>query len=582
MSLSAQARAAANAGPPSQTAPGRMLGGLGLQPRKGLGQHFLVAQSVLERIADAADIAPGDTVVEVGPGLGALTEALARRAGRVVALELDTATLQGAAGALRRPPHTCRSMHADALKAPLESLVPAEQPYKMVANLPYYAATAIIRRFLEAAHKPTVIVATVQREVAQGMAAPEGKRGLLGVATQFYGSPRIVTLVRPGSFHPPPKVTSAVRPHRRPPFAARRRAVGGGRLLRPGPSRLCRPPQAASRGAQQRAAPPRRRGRGCAGGLRHRPNAPGGDAVDGGVGCAHPDGIGGWMEPLSRRAYAKLNLGLEVLARRDDGYHELVTVFQTVSLADEVTASPAASLTIRCKNPALTGRRNLVWLAADLLQEGSGSEQGATIGLVKAIPVSAGLGGGSSDAAAALALLDQLWELDWPEERLAEAAGRLGSDVPFFLRGGASLARGRGELLEPLPTPLDQWFLLLMPNIRMPGKTPTLYRRLRPADFTDGSATEALAESLRAGAPLEEASMVNTFERAATETFEGLDRFRTALEGAAGHPAHLSGSGPSLFARVDGHEAGAEGLESLRKLGFKAALVRAVGDGEQE
>ena len=288
------------------------------------------------------------------------------------------------------------------------------------------------------------------------------------------------------------------------------------------------------------------------------------------------------MEPLSRRAYAKLNLGLEVVGRRDDGYHELVTVFQTVSLADEVTASPAASLTIRCKNPALTGRRNLVWQAAELLQEGSGSEQGATIGLVKAIPVSAGLGGGSSDAAAALALLDQLWELDWPEERLAEAAGRLGSDVPFFLRGGASLARGRGELLEPLPTQPDQWFLLLMPNIRMPGKTPTLYRRLRPADFTDGTATEALAESLRSGAPLEEASMVNTFERAATETFEGLDRFRTALEGAAGHPAHLSGSGPSLFARVDGHEAGTEGLESLQRLGFKAALVRAVGDGEQE
>ena len=227
MSLSAQARAAhptvrpepveghsgrarsREAGPASQTAPGRMLGGLGLQPRKGLGQHFLVAQSVLERIADAADIAPGDTVVEVGPGLGALTEALARRAGRVVALELDTALCNALQKHFADRPHV-QVMHADALKAPLDDLVPEGESYKMVANLPYYAATAIIRRFLEAAHKPTVIVATVQREVAQGMAAPEGKRGLLGVATQFYGSPRIVTLVRPGSFHPPPKVTSAV------------------------------------------------------------------------------------------------------------------------------------------------------------------------------------------------------------------------------------------------------------------------------------------------------------------------------------------------------------------------------------
>ena len=218
-----------------------MLGGMGLQPRKGLGQHFLVAQSVLERIADAAEIAPGDTVVEVGPGLGALTEALARRAGRVVALELDTALCKALQAHFADRPHV-QVMHADALKEPTRrASCPPSEPYKMVANLPYYAATAIIRRFLEAAHKPTVIVATVQREVAQGMAAPEGKRGLLGVATQFYGSPRIVTLVRPGSFHPPPKVTSAVvriDVHPSPPVG---RAVGG-RLLRAGSSWLRRPP----------------------------------------------------------------------------------------------------------------------------------------------------------------------------------------------------------------------------------------------------------------------------------------------------------------------------------------------------
>ena len=193
----------------SQTAPGRLLGGLGLQPRKGLGQHFLVSQSVLERIVDAADTHPGDTVVEVGPGLGALTEVLARRAGRVVALELDTALCQALQKHFADRPHV-QAVHADALKVNLDTVVPAGQPYKFVANLPYYAATAIIRRFLEAAHKPTVVVATVQREVAQGMAAPEGKRGLLGVATQFFGTPRVVSIVRPGSFHPPPKVTSAV------------------------------------------------------------------------------------------------------------------------------------------------------------------------------------------------------------------------------------------------------------------------------------------------------------------------------------------------------------------------------------
>ena len=193
----------------TQTAAGRLLGGLGLQPRKGLGQHFLVAPGVLERIADTADVSPDDTVIEVGPGLGALTEVLARRAGRVVALELDAALCEALQAHFAGRPHV-EIVHADALTADLNELVPAAQPYKMVANLPYYAATAIIRRFLEAARKPGVVVATVQREVAQGMAAPEGVRGLLGVATHFYGVPRIAFTVRPGSFHPPPKVTSAV------------------------------------------------------------------------------------------------------------------------------------------------------------------------------------------------------------------------------------------------------------------------------------------------------------------------------------------------------------------------------------
>lgn len=192
-----------------QVAAGRALSGLGLQPRKGLGQHFLVSSGVLERIADAAEIAPADTVVEVGPGLGALTEVLARRAGRLVALELDGALCAALGERFAARPHV-QVMHADALREPLEGLVPGGAPYKMVSNLPYYAATAIIRRFLEAAHKPAIVVATVQREVAQGMAAPEGNRGLLGVATQFYGVPRILFSVRPGSFHPPPRVTSAV------------------------------------------------------------------------------------------------------------------------------------------------------------------------------------------------------------------------------------------------------------------------------------------------------------------------------------------------------------------------------------
>ena len=101
-------------------------------------------------------------------------------------------------------------MHGDALETNLNELIPESKQYKLVANLPYYIATAIVRRFLEASHRPSVIVVTVQKEVALSMAAPEGKTGLLGVATQFYGKPKIMGTIRPGSFYPPPKVTSAV------------------------------------------------------------------------------------------------------------------------------------------------------------------------------------------------------------------------------------------------------------------------------------------------------------------------------------------------------------------------------------
>ena len=192
-----------------RSAAGRLLHRMGLQPRKGLGQHFLVSSGVLERIAEAADVGPNDTVVEVGPGLGALTEVLARRAGEVLALELDDELAEALKGVFADQPHV-NILHGDAMKTDLGALVPPFKPYKVVANLPYYVATAIVRRFLEAPHKPSVIVVTVQREVAKSMSAPVGQAGLLGIATQFYGRPQIVSLVRPGSFYPPPKVMSAV------------------------------------------------------------------------------------------------------------------------------------------------------------------------------------------------------------------------------------------------------------------------------------------------------------------------------------------------------------------------------------
>ena len=177
--------------------------------KKSLGQHFLVDRRVVGRILGAAEVSSEDHVVEIGPGRGILTRALAARARRVVAIEMDevlaarlTAELEGT--------DSVEVLTGDAREIELDRLAPRWAPYKLVANLPYYAALPIVRRFLEAPHKPRIMVFMVQREVARSMAAAPGDMSLLSVAVQLYGRPHIVSSVPPRAFRPAPKVTSAI------------------------------------------------------------------------------------------------------------------------------------------------------------------------------------------------------------------------------------------------------------------------------------------------------------------------------------------------------------------------------------
>ena len=189
--------------PPSPNAKGPR------RAKKSLGQNFLVDRRVRAKIVEAADISPTETVLEVGPGRGFLTNALAERAGRVVAVELDDALIPS----LREKFADCDNVEiveGDARTVYIDGLVGTATEYKVVANLPYYAANPIVRRFLEASRKPTMLVVMVQREVGLEMTAPPGKMGILSVATQVYGRPRIVTSVPPRAFRPSPNVTSAV------------------------------------------------------------------------------------------------------------------------------------------------------------------------------------------------------------------------------------------------------------------------------------------------------------------------------------------------------------------------------------
>ena len=177
--------------------------------KKALGQNFLIDRRVRAKIVEAAEISPTDTVLEVGPGRGFLTKALVEHAGRVVAIELDGGLIPRLTEAFTEYDNV-DFVEGDARTVDIGDLVGTKTEYKVVANLPYYAATPIVRRFLETQHKPTTLVVMVQREVGQEMTAPPGKMGILSVATQVYGRPRIVASVPPRAFRPSPNVTSAV------------------------------------------------------------------------------------------------------------------------------------------------------------------------------------------------------------------------------------------------------------------------------------------------------------------------------------------------------------------------------------
>ena len=185
-----------------------------MRPAKSLGQHFLSDYGVVNRIAAAADAGPGDTLIEVGSGLGVLTERLAETAGRLIAVEIDAKLAQRLREQLASKANVTvveRDVLAVAPEVVLaEAGVPAGASYSVVGNLPYNAGAAILRHFLEAASPPRSIVAMLQREVADSVVARPGKMSLLGVSVQVYAKARKLFNVPPRAFYPPPRVTSGV------------------------------------------------------------------------------------------------------------------------------------------------------------------------------------------------------------------------------------------------------------------------------------------------------------------------------------------------------------------------------------
>ena len=278
-------------------------------------------------------------------------------------------------------------------------------------------------------------------------------------------------------------------------------------------------------------------------------------------------------------AYAKLNLTFEVLGRRGDGFHQVTTIMQTIGLSDLLRIEPDTELKVECEYPELAGENNLVWRAAMELAKKGNVKPTARITIDKHIPVAMGLGGGSSDAAAALLGLNLLWDLRFTVEELASVATGLGSDVSFFLWGGTALAQGRGEQitsLSPLP-PLA--VTLVFPDLAIPNKTAAMYSKLTLGQFSDGGVTRQMIQILTAGQFVRESVrglVFNAFSEVAAQAYPELMELCRKVADQGGPVMHLCGAGPALFTLPSSEEEHQRIAELLQPHSAGVYLVNTV------
>ena len=275
---------------------------------------------------------------------------------------------------------------------------------------------------------------------------------------------------------------------------------------------------------------------------------------------------------LTVYAPAKVNLVLEVLGK-DNDYHQISTIMQSIDLCDVLNFELGKEISFECDKPSLK-RDNLVTRAAFLLKESTKCDLGARMELRKSIPWGVGLGGGSSDAAATLLTLNDLWGAGLSVSELVRLALELGSDVPFFIHRGTALVRGKGERVQAQTGLPSTSFVLLVPPLpKVEGKTRQMYAKLRVADFTGGQFVQAALWSLRHGQRPADDAMFNVFERVAFDFFPGLGKYRKALQEAGAPQVHLAGSGPCLFALFAGEKEAGEVFSRLKKQGLECYLA---------
>jgi 4-diphosphocytidyl-2-C-methyl-D-erythritol kinase len=269
-----------------------------------------------------------------------------------------------------------------------------------------------------------------------------------------------------------------------------------------------------------------------------------------------------------------VNLTLEVLGRRDDGYHEVRSLAQTLALHDTLDLERSDKWDITMAGEAESIADNLIACAGTVVESITRRTLPTRIRCLKRIPIAAGLGGGSSNAAATLVGLSRLWRLRLRRQHLQSIGAQIGSDVPFLVQGGTAQMSGRGTEVAPVSALPTHWVVLAIPTFRVADKTSTMYAHLRPGHFTRGEHTARLRQALNEGKPPQREPLFNVFEAVADSVFPGLERVRDTLEHASGLEFHLAGAGPALFALTTSREMADLGLRAIQRLDLRGILTR--------
>lgn len=276
------------------------------------------------------------------------------------------------------------------------------------------------------------------------------------------------------------------------------------------------------------------------------------------------------MQQTTQKAYAKINIGLDVLRRREDSYHEVKMIMQTVNIHDDLTFERTAQPGIRIQTDheeLPVDQNNLIYKAADLLMREKGIAEGVKVTLTKRIPIAAGMAGGSSDAAAAMRGLNQLFDLGYTTEELQRLGVKLGADIPYCIVGGTMLSEGIGEILTPLPTPPACCLVVAKPDINV--STKFVYENLHADSLTSHPDIDGMIDAIKEG-NLQGITdrLGNVLETVTVKEYPVIEEIKELMRQEGAENALMSGSGPTVFGIWLDQDKAAQAAQKIERRGM--------------